>query len=276
MAGRGQGQGQGVEYGFTQHTLFAGHSYPRTGARFKDAYDIKEELGKGGFGNVNRCVSRGAERREFAAKLNNTPERAKEQEDECVCSAALSATVPVADTLWPNFPNFTAWRPSRHIVNLFDSIREGDIVYNIYEIASGGDLQDEIQRKEFFDATEACFAFKQIIEGVNHMHHRGWLHRDLKPQNILVEHKNRKVYKVADFGLCKERLITNPDDVQRYLAAKAAKAHDAWNTPLIHARTYVRYPHGEAGTYMYNCPQKFLQQPYDVKSDWWRSVPINT
>lgn len=51
------------------------------------------------------------------------------------------------------------------------------------------------------------FIFKQIVSGVKYMHDRKIYHRDLKPQNILINDK--KEIKIADFGL--SRVVVNPD-----------------------------------------------------------------
>lgn len=238
--------------------------------RFKDCYEMKEELGKGGFGTVRRCVTKGgqaSERKEMAAKINNTPDKAASQVAECDVVSAISQVV----TRDPNLPITNAFpaecfQASRFVVNLYDSIREGDIVYNIYEIATGGDLQDEIGRQEFFQVDDAREAFRQICEGINHMHWRGWLHCDLKPMNVLIEHKRRKVYKIADFGLCQERDLEPAQRAQR----DAAPPHERWNTPPLYQRIYRPAPHGARGTHMFNCPQKFNHFAYDDKSDWWR------
>ncbi|MEL6344280.1 MAG: protein kinase, partial [Myxococcota bacterium] len=51
---------------------------------------------------------------------------------------------------------------------------------------------------------EAFMLFQAIIEGVGHAHQRGWIHRDLKPGNVLLEERHGRVTpRVADFGLVK-------------------------------------------------------------------------
>lgn len=142
--------------------------------------------------------------------------------------------------------------PSPHIVNIFDSLEEGDIVYNIYEIASGGHLSDELAKKEFFTPDEAADAIRQILTGVNHMHERGYIHCDLKPQNILIQSKNVKIYKVADFGLSVARQVD----------------------PFT--QEYRRHALGICGTLLYRPPEATSPHStsYDIDFDIWRFASI--
>jgi serine/threonine protein kinase len=230
------------------HPQYNDHHRP-----FKNQYELKEELGKGGFGTVRRCIYReapNAPQREFAAKINNTPEKAREQREERDICARLSEINPAILG--------THQFPSPHIVNIFDSLEEGDIVYNIYEIASGGDLSDVLAKKEFFTPLEAADAIRQILWGVNHMHERGYIHRDLKPQNILIQSKNVMVYKVADFGLSRARHLDPGSGM------------------------FVKFAHGICGTLQYRPPEGTAQaqtagsptRDYDIDFDIWRFVSI--
>ncbi|XP_054168873.1 calcium/calmodulin-dependent protein kinase type II alpha chain-like [Oppia nitens] len=192
--------------------------------KYQNEYTQKEELGKGGFGIVTRCIHKGRNL-ELAAKINNAADKKRAQEDERDICMALSA------------------HGHLNLVNLFDSITEGDVVYNMYELATGGDLMQEITRKEYLNIDEAAIAICQILDGVNHMHDRGYLHRDLKPHNVLVQYKGVQIYKIADFGLSCRR--------------------------LLQGLAYVRHNHGRAGTVMYQPPEAINHNPYDTDFDIW-------
>ncbi|CAG2114044.1 unnamed protein product, partial [Medioppia subpectinata] len=201
--------------------------------KFKNDYIMKEELGKGGFGTVIWCVTIDG-RKELAAKINNSPDKKASMLMEADFSRDLSFDA-----------NNPTVRPHMNLVNIFDSITEGDIVYNLYEMASGGDLMEAINENEFFTAVDAAIAIKQILDGVHFMHERGILHRDLKPHNILVQGRDIQVYKVTDFGLCCKR---EPNGQGQFIA----KAH------------------GNAGTPQYQPPECHIPpNEYDTDFDIW-------
>jgi len=84
-------------------------------------------------------------------------------------------------------------------------------VYLIMEYMEGGDLLTYIQSKKNKKLKEpaARKLFTQIISGVEYIHSKGIFHRDLKPDNILMESKH-KTAKIADFGFSKEIDIQQP------------------------------------------------------------------
>jgi len=66
------------------------------------------------------------------------------------------------------------------------------------EIAQGGELFDFIALSGNFDEPTARYYFKQFIEGLKYCHDKGVAHRDLKTENILLDHEYN--LKIADFG----------------------------------------------------------------------------
>jgi len=84
-------------------------------------------------------------------------------------------------------------------------------VYLIMEYMEGGDLLAYIQSKKTkkLKESEARKLFTQIISGVEYIHSKGMFHRDLKPDNILMDSK-KKAAKIADFGFSKGLDIQQP------------------------------------------------------------------
>lgn len=67
------------------------------------------------------------------------------------------------------------------------------------EYASGGELFDYIVKNTRVPEIEACKFFQQIVEGVQYLHRINIVHRDMKPENLLLDHN--KNIKIVDFGL---------------------------------------------------------------------------
>lgn len=67
------------------------------------------------------------------------------------------------------------------------------------EYASGGELFDYIVKNTRVKEPEACKYFQQIVDGVEYMHKINIVHWDLKPENLLLDHKQN--IKIVDFGL---------------------------------------------------------------------------
>lgn len=73
-------------------------------------------------------------------------------------------------------------------------------LYYIMEFVHGGDLMGYLSRKDIMKEDEIKFYGAEIASAINAMHEMGWIHRDLKPDNILLD-RNGHV-KLADFGSC--------------------------------------------------------------------------
>lgn len=77
------------------------------------------------------------------------------------------------------------------------------IQVGIAEFANAGDLNDFI--KTFPSLDEIAIIVRGILEGLDHLHQNGIVHRDIKPQNILLHKENGiRIAKITDFGLAKE------------------------------------------------------------------------
>uniref|UniRef100_A0A8V0XF92 calcium/calmodulin-dependent protein kinase n=1 Tax=Gallus gallus TaxID=9031 RepID=A0A8V0XF92_CHICK len=138
-----------------------------TCTRFTDEYQLFEELGKGAFSVVRRCmkITTG---QEYAAKIINTKK--------------LSARV-----------------------RLHDSISEEGFHYLVFDLVTGGELFEDIVAREYYSEADASHCIQQILESVNHCHLNGIVHRDLKPENLLLASKSKgAAVKLADFGLAIE------------------------------------------------------------------------
>ncbi|CAE7229883.1 ark1 [Symbiodinium necroappetens] len=85
-----------------------------------------------------------------------------------------------------------------NLLRCFDYFTERDTVYILLELASGGDLYQHLRRRGPMREPQAAHVFRQVCEGVRHLHDQGIIHRDLKPENILLTED--MTVKIADFG----------------------------------------------------------------------------
>ncbi|HLI70885.1 MAG TPA: FHA domain-containing serine/threonine-protein kinase [Ktedonobacteraceae bacterium] len=90
-----------------------------------------------------------------------------------------------------------------HIVRVIDYGNEGNLYYIILHHVDGQNLKYYIQREGKIPPLRALDYVHQAAEGLNAAYKRGVVHRDIKPQNILVN--NKGVVKIADFGLSRSK-----------------------------------------------------------------------
>ena len=88
-----------------------------------------------------------------------------------------------------------------NIVKVFDYGEDQDVHYIVMEYIDGATLKERINRKAPFDDESTLGAAVQIASGLLHAHRNDVVHRDIKPQNILVNHEG--VVKITDFGIAR-------------------------------------------------------------------------
>lgn len=154
----------------------------RGGDLLLDSYVLLERLGEGGVGQVfkarhirmGRIVAVKIIRRERLRKANAVRRFHRE-----VCAAARL-----------DHPN---------VVHAYDAGRVGDRHYFVMEHVEGADFDRLIERCGPLSAAEACECIRQAARGLGHAHDKGLIHRDVKPQNLMLTTGSR--VKVLDLGL---------------------------------------------------------------------------
>ncbi|XP_073774012.1 calcium/calmodulin-dependent protein kinase (CaM kinase) II gamma 1 isoform X12 [Danio rerio] len=158
-----------------------------TSTRFTDEYQLYEELGKGAFSVVRRCVKKSTGQ-EYAAKIINTKKLSARDHQKLEREARICRLL--------KHPN---------IVRLHDSISEEGFHYLVFDLVTGGELFEDIVAREYYSEADASHCISQILESVNHIHQHDIVHRDLKPENLLLASKMKgAAVKLADFGLAIE------------------------------------------------------------------------
>lgn len=158
-----------------------------TSPRFTDLYELKEELGKGAFSIVKRCIHK-ENRMEFAAKIFNTRKLSARDLQKLEREAKICRML--------KHPN---------IVRLHASIPDDGVQYLVFDLVTGGELFEDIVAREYYSEADASHCIQQILDSVLHCHQNNIMHRDLKPENLLLASKEKgAAVKLADFGLAVE------------------------------------------------------------------------
>ncbi|GAA0460878.1 Stk1 family PASTA domain-containing Ser/Thr kinase [Alkalibacillus silvisoli] len=134
---------------------------------------------------------------------------------------------------------------NEHIVNIFDVGQEDDIHYMVMEYIDGMTLKEYIQHKGTVSMHEAVRIMVQLSDAVRHAHDNGIIHRDIKPQNILIDHQGN--VKITDFGIARalsSTSITKTNDVMgsvHYLSPEQARGGTATEKSDIYSLGIVLY-----------------------------------
>ncbi|XP_055518054.1 calcium/calmodulin-dependent protein kinase type II delta chain isoform X21 [Leucoraja erinacea] len=236
-----------------------------TCTRFSDEFQICEELGKGAFSTVRRCVKLSTGQ-EYAAKMINTKKLPARDHQKLEREARICRLLKHSN-----------------IVRLHDSISEEGYHYLVFDLVTGGELFEDIVAREYYSEADASHCIHQILDSVSHIHHHDIVHRDLKPENLLLASKCKgAAVKLADFGLAIEvqgeqqawfGFAGTPGYLSPEVLRKEAygKPVDIWACGVILYILLVGYP-----PFWDEDQQKLYQQikagAYDFPSPEWDTV----
>ena len=91
------------------------------------------------------------------------------------------------------------------IVDLKFSFQDDKYLYLVMDFLPGGDLMTLLMRKDILSEDESRFYIAETILAIESVHRVNFIHRDLKPDNILIDRDGH--VKLTDFGLCKHAEI---------------------------------------------------------------------
>lgn len=148
----------------------------------EEDFFILRALGRGGFGLVNGC-RKGTSGKLYAMKIMNK-KRIKMKK---------------AENLTLNERMVLAAVNSPFVVNLKYSFQSKSDVFLILDLMTGGDLSYHLQQKGFFGKKESLYYGARIMLGLQALHDKNYVYRDLKPENCLLADDGR--VKLTDLGL---------------------------------------------------------------------------
>jgi len=152
------------------------------GSTFAGRYQIIEEIGRGGMGRVYKALDKDVEEK-VALKLLN-PEIAA---DEKIIKR------------FRNELKFARKITHKNVCRMFDLNEEEGTPYITMEYVPGEDLKSSVRRMGQLTIGKAVSVAKQICEGLAEAHRLGVVHRDLKPQNIMIDSEGNA--HIMDFGI---------------------------------------------------------------------------
>ena len=152
------------------------------GKMLDNRYELLELIGSGGMANVYKAKCHRLNRlvaiKILKSELAENAEFRRRFRDESLAVAQLSHA---------------------NIVSIYDVSSTQGIDYIVMELIDGITLKQYMERRGHMDWREALHFITQIMRGLSHAHSRGIIHRDIKPQNIMVLRDGS--VKVADFGI---------------------------------------------------------------------------
>ena len=126
---------------------------------------------------------------------------------------------------------------SKHpfVVSLHYAFQSPERIYFVLDYVNGGELFYHLRKKVRFSEKETRFYAAELILALDHLHELGFIYRDIKPENILLDSQGH--LKLTDFGLSK------------------AVGEDKTNTLC--------------GTAQYLAPEVIMRRDYNKMVDWW-------
>ncbi|OCT70108.1 hypothetical protein XELAEV_18037029mg [Xenopus laevis] len=181
------------------------------------SYDFFSVLGTGGFGKV--MLAKLKDRRPYVALKSI---RKSETDYESIVTEAQ--VLNISRNCEFLCRGYAAFQTQRH-------------AFFVMEFLSGGSLADELKRHDNLDMDRVLFHSAEMVCGLQFLHSKGIIHRDIKPRNILLDHQGH--IRISDFGLAVQNIFKG-DTIT-----------------------------GRAGTTEYMAPEILQGKPYNAAVDWW-------
>jgi len=194
--------------------------------RFRN-YTIVERIGEGGFGVVYKAIHHAKQRTE-ALKV-------------------LFGQTPVRATYFQNEVRLVARLQHPNIATLYEAHLSSLPLYYTMEFVEGQQL-DEYLREQRATLTGRINILKQVIDAVGYAHDQGVIHRDIKPQNIIVDAHGHP--RIVDFGIAKKLELSRSAEPGSEVGETGPES-----------------PEGFLGTFGYVAPEQQAGGPIDARAD---------
>ncbi|PRW59736.1 serine threonine- kinase tricorner-like [Chlorella sorokiniana] len=226
-----------------------------------DDFEPLKLIGKGAFGEVRICRDCSTGKLVAVKKLRKSEMVRRGQVDHVKAERNVLAEV-------------------RHhsVVKLYYSFQDEEYLYLVMEYLPGGDMMTLLIRKEILPEDWARFYLAQTVVALEAIHAAGYIHRDIKPDNLLLDAAGQ--CKLSDFGLCKPVDVSTlpafaAADVTGVSAAGAAElppspSPRSQGEQLRHWQENRRkLAFSTVGTPDYIAPEVLMKKGYGMECDWW-------
>ncbi|KIR77495.1 AGC/NDR/NDR protein kinase [Cryptococcus gattii EJB2] len=239
-----------------------------------DDFRTVKVIGKGAFGEV-RLVQKADTGKIYAMKTLRKNEMFKK--DQLAHVRAERDVLAESNSAW--------------VVQLYYSFQDSQYLYLVMEFLPGGDLMTMLIKYDTFSEDVTKFYMAECILAIEAVHNLGFIHRDIKPDNILIDSLGH--IKLSDFGLSTgfhkqhdsayyQRLLGGGDVSGNNRQSQAAAG--ARNSVMVNAINLTitskqdiatwkanrrKLAYSTVGTPDYISPEIFLQQGYGKECDWW-------
>ncbi|KAH7098485.1 AGC/NDR protein kinase [Auriculariales sp. MPI-PUGE-AT-0066] len=248
----------------------------RTNIGLKDFRTVKV-IGKGAFGEV-RLVQKLDTGKIYAMKSIKKSETVERKQ----LAHARAERDALAESNSP-------W-----VVQLFYSFQDSVSLHLVMEFLPGGDLMTILIKYDNFSEDITRFYMAELVLAIEAVHNLGFIHRDIKPDNILIDKDGH--IKLSDFGLSTgfhkqhdsgyyQQLL----DAANGVISPTARAHQERNTTLVNAINLTiskaqtiatwksnrrQMAYSRVGTPNYAAPEIFTRTGYGKECDWWSLAAI--
>ncbi|CAG9331350.1 unnamed protein product [Blepharisma stoltei] len=216
-----------------------------------DAFEVKDHLNFGGYGTIYRAIKR-SNGQMYAIKAVAVTSTGSTWKDIGAELQVLSWTNPYKLRL----DSFFVKDETFYMV--IDYCRNGDLLKAIV---------DKINAHEIFEEDEIWKYFIQICFGLESLHNNGFIHRDLHPQNILLD--ENKDIKIADFGTSRSLLTKTIQGVASCQSPRTHSGHpqtkesDVWAVGcILYYLCNLEHPFGDNVNKIKNAPHKPIRSEY--------------
>ncbi|EAU90471.2 AGC/NDR protein kinase [Coprinopsis cinerea okayama7 len=235
----------------------------RTKIKLSDFKTVKV-IGKGAFGEV-RLVQKVDTGKVYAMKSLQKAEMLKR--DQLAHVRAERDVLAESTSPW--------------VVQLFYSFQDPLYLYLIMEFLPGGDLMTMLMKYDVFSEDVTRFYMAECILAIEAVHNLGYIHRDIKPDNVLIDRNGH--LKLSDFGLSTGlHKATDGEIYKRYLEQEKTKDNSRNSVQvnpinLTMSREQIatwkanrrKLAYSTVGTPDYIAPEVFMMKGYGKECDWW-------
>ncbi|KAJ3438013.1 non-specific serine/threonine protein kinase [Anaeramoeba flamelloides] len=218
-------------------------------------FEILKIIGKGAFGIVSLAKEKSTGD-VYAMKILNKQKMIKQgQVDHARTERDLMVTI---DNPW--------------IVTLFYSFQDENYLYLIMEYIAGGDMMTHLIKREILSEEETRFYIAETIVAVSTVHQMGFIHRDLKPDNLLIDKRGHIA--LTDFGLSKgyKSIRKEMEEEKEFKMPQKNKPKNSVTNKQLRQKTWKarrKLAYSTVGTPDYIAIEIFWRKGYSETCDWW-------